>query len=127
MKKKLISIITAVYNEELMVQEVYEVIKKTLAPFAKRYEYEHIFMDNCSTDNTLVLLKKLAAKDKRVKILSYSKNFGPVKTELMGYKYSSGDAVVTFDANMKDLEERILSNTSKITALPRHAVWRELD
>ncbi len=107
MKKKLISIITAVYNEELMVNEVYEVIKKTLAPFMKKYDYEHIFMDNCSTDNTLVLLKKLAAKDKRVKVLSYSKNFGPVKTELMGYKYSSGDAVVSFDANMKDPEDLI--------------------
>jgi hypothetical protein len=42
MKKKLISIISAVYNEELMVQEVVEVIRKTMAPLAKRYNYEHI-------------------------------------------------------------------------------------
>lgn len=107
MKKKLITITTAVYNEELMVREVYEVIKKTLAPFAARYNYEHIFMDNCSTDGTLAILKQIAAKDKRVKIIAYSKNFGPVKTELMGYEYSSGDAVITFDANLKDPEDLI--------------------
>ncbi|NTV52301.1 MAG: glycosyltransferase family 2 protein [Candidatus Firestonebacteria bacterium] len=107
MKKKLITITTAVYNEELMVREVYEVIKRTLAPFAARYNYEHIFMDNCSTDGTLAILKQIAAKDKRVKIITYSKNFGPVKTELMGYEYSSGDAVITFDANLKDPEDLI--------------------
>jgi polyisoprenyl-phosphate glycosyltransferase len=104
---KKISVITCVYNEEEMVAEVCEVIRRTFAPLRKKYDYEHIFMDNCSTDRTLEILKKIAARDKRVKILAYSKNFGPVKTEWMGYAHAAGDAVVSFDANLKDPAELI--------------------
>lgn len=103
---KKISIITGVHNEEETVQEVYETIKKLFASLGK-YDYEHIFMDNCSTDRTLPLLKEIAARDTQVKILSYSKNFGPIKTEMIGYQYAAGDAVVCYDANLKDPPELI--------------------
>ena len=103
---KKISIITAVFNEEDNVREAHETIKKLFASLPQ-YDYEHIFMDNCSTDGTLPLLREIAAGDKRVKILSYSKNFGPIKTEMIGYQYASGDAVVCFDANLKDPPELI--------------------
>jgi polyisoprenyl-phosphate glycosyltransferase len=97
-----ISVITGVYNEELTVVEVYETIKKTFKELADKYDYEHIFMDNCSTDKTLEILRGMAAKDKKVKVISYSKNFGPIKSEFIGYKYSSGQAVIDFEANLKD-------------------------
>jgi glycosyltransferase involved in cell wall biosynthesis len=103
---KKISIITGVYNEAATVQEVYSVIKALFAGL-KGYEYEHIFMDNCSSDNTVEILKRIAASDKRVKILVYSRNFGPIKTELVGYQYASGDAVIPFEANLKDPPELI--------------------
>lgn len=106
--KRMISIITGVYNEELTVREVYEVIQKIFSEDLKnKYEYEHIFMDNCSTDATLKILKEIAAKDKKVKILSYSKNFGPIKTEFVGYQHAQGDAVICYDANLKDPPELI--------------------
>lgn len=104
---KKISIITGVYNEEFTVNEVYQTIKKTFEGLSGKYDYEHIFTDNCSTDTTLQILKEIAAQDKRVKVISYSKNFGPVKNEFIGYKYSTGDAVVDFEANLKDPAEMI--------------------
>ena len=103
---KKISIITAVYNEEENVREVHETIHALFASI-RGYDYEHIFMDNCSTDRTLPILKEIAARDKRVKILAYSKNFGPIKTEMIGYQHATGDAVVCFDANLKDPPELI--------------------
>jgi glycosyltransferase involved in cell wall biosynthesis len=104
---KKISIITGVYNEELTVKEVYEVIKDVFDKLKGKYDHEHIFMDNCSSDNTLAVLKEIAAKDKRVKILSYSKNFGPIKTEFVGYTHAAGDAVLGYEANLKDPPELI--------------------
>lgn len=98
---KKISIITGVYNEELIVYDVYMAIKKFFKKL-KKYDYEHIFLDNCSDDNTLTILKKIATHDANVKILSYSKNFGPIKSGFTGIRHASGDGVVFYEANMKD-------------------------
>ena len=104
---KKISVITACYNEAETVRDVYEKIKKIFIDLEKRYDYEHIFMDNCSTDKTLSILKDIAANDKKVKILSYSKNFGPLKSAMVGYSYATGNAVINFEANLKDPPELI--------------------
>ncbi|MDD2889307.1 MAG: glycosyltransferase family 2 protein [bacterium] len=104
---KKISVITPCYNEEETIRDVYEKIKEIFIALKDTYEYEHIFMDNCSTDKTLPILKELAKDNKRVKILSYSKNFGSVKSGIVGYTYASGDAVVSFEANFKDPPELI--------------------
>lgn len=103
-EKRKISVITGVYNESATVQEVCSVIRNLFAGL-KGYDYEHIFMDNCSTDNTVEILKKLAAADKHIKVLVYSRNFGPIKTELVGYQHATGDAVIPFEANLKDPPE----------------------
>jgi glycosyltransferase involved in cell wall biosynthesis len=111
---KKISVITGVYNEALTVQEVYQTIRDVFENRLQgRYDYEHIFMDNCSSDNTLEILKGIAAHDKRVKIVSYSRNFGPIKTELVGYQHATGDAVVPYEANLKDPPELILEFIKK--------------
>ena len=98
---KKITIITGVYNEEDIVKDAYIAIN-TLFKKLRKYEYEHIFLYNCSTDTTLAILKKIASRDKHVKILSYSKNFGPIKSGFTGIKHASGDGVVLYEANMKD-------------------------
>ena len=103
---KKISVITAVCNEAETVRDVYEAIKEVFAGFEK-YDYEHIFMDNCSTDETVSVLKDIASQDKRVKILVYSRNFGPLKSAMMGYRYASGDAIIGYEANLKDPPELI--------------------
>ncbi|CAN5167889.1 glycosyltransferase family 2 protein [soil metagenome] len=99
---KKISIVTGVYNEEAIVNDVYQEIKRVFKKLGDTYQYEHIFMDNCSTDNTLPILKRIAAKDKNIKILSYSKNFGPEKSGFTGLIHTRGDAVIPYEGSMKD-------------------------
>ncbi len=104
---KKISVVTGVYNEEETVRDVYEVIKKVFSGLSETYDYEHIFMDNCSTDETVSILKEIASRDKRVKILAYSRNFGPQRSGMVGYRYACGDAVIVYEGNLKDPPELI--------------------
>lgn len=109
---KKISVITGVFNEESTVLEVYEHIKGVLSKLTN-YEYEHIFMDNASTDNTFHILTDIAKKDNNVKVVNYSKNIGALKTEMIGYWLASGDAVIGYEANLKDPAELILKFIEK--------------
>lgn len=103
LKKKTISIVTGVLNEEEIVSDVYNSIKDVFdTKLNKKYNYEHIFMDNCSTDKTLEILKKISTKDKRIKILSFSRTFYPEKSGFMGLMYTSGDAIIPYEGSMKD-------------------------
>lgn len=72
------------------------------------YDLEHIFCDNCSTDGTLDVLKALAARDKSIKIIVNSRNFGILKNTYNGVLASTGDAVVLFmPADLQDPPELI--------------------
>lgn len=101
-----ISIITPVYNEEDNIENIYSKVKE-LFQYMVDYEYEHIFTNNCSTDKTLEILKSIAIKDKNVKIISFSRNYGYQKSIWTGYCYSSGDAVIQLDADLQDPIELI--------------------
>jgi glycosyltransferase involved in cell wall biosynthesis len=105
-KKKLISIVTPCLNEEGNVMEVYQRVKNAFSEL-KDYNYEHIFMDNYSTDNTLKILKGIAKKDKRVKIIVNSRNFGPIKSVFNGVLAASGDAAILLVADLQDPPELI--------------------
>ena len=91
---KKISIITPCYNEENNVHECYEAVYKVMNGSLSNYTYEHIFADNASTDETLVKLKELAAKDSKVKVISNSRNVGPFRNMWNAMKSASGDAVI---------------------------------
>ena len=67
MKKKLISIVTPCFNEEGNVEKLYLEITKIMKLLP--YSYEYIFIDNCSTDSTVSIIKKLAKKDKNLKLI----------------------------------------------------------
>ena len=98
---KTISIVTPCYNEQDNVQECVQVIKNVFAQY-DNYDYEHIFIDNASTDNTLQLLKEIAATDPKVKIIANSRNFGHIKSPYYGLLQANGDAVVLFVADLQD-------------------------
>jgi len=104
--KKRVTILTGVFNEEQIVRDVYVAIKEQMEKLNK-YDYEHIFMDNCSIDQTLKILRNIARKDKRIKILAYSRNFGPEASGWTGLMNASGDAVIPYEGNMKDPAELI--------------------
>ena len=96
MFKKTISIISPCYNEEAGIVECYETIRTLFATELKNYELEYIFCDNCSTDRTVELLKEIASKDHRVKIIVNSRNFGILNNTYNGVRNATGDAVLLF-------------------------------
>lgn len=103
---KTISVVTPCYNEQDNVQECVNVIKNVFSRY-QNYEYEHIFIDNASTDNTFEILKDIAKNDPRVKIIANSRNFGHIRSPYHGLLQASGDAVVLFVADLQDPAELI--------------------
>ncbi len=78
-----ISIVTACYNEEENVEELYQRVKKVFAALPQHH-YEHIFIDNASTDKTIDVLKRIASTDSNVKIIVNSRNFGHIRSPFYG-------------------------------------------
>lgn len=96
MRKKLITIVTPCFNEEDGVVACHEAVKKIFDSELKDYEFEHIFCDNASNDRTVELLKNVAARDHRVKLIVNSRNFGILKNTYNGVLNATGDAILLF-------------------------------
>ena len=103
---KKISIVTPCYNEEFNVEPLYEKVKIEMAKLSN-YTYEHIFIDNYSTDNTLVKLKSIASVDKNVKIIVNARNFGHIKSPYYGMLQADGDVVISLVSDLQDPPELI--------------------
>jgi len=102
---KLISIITPCFNEGENVEELYERIVKVMSML--HYDYEHILIDNASTDRTVEILKEISSKDQRVKVIVNTRNFGQIRSPYHALLQASGDAVVCMAADLQDPPERI--------------------
>ncbi|HEY1221338.1 MAG: glycosyltransferase family 2 protein [Bryobacteraceae bacterium] len=103
---KTITILTGCYNEEGNVEELYNRVRAVMSALG-RYRYEHIFIDNCSTDRTVEILKRLAGADSNVKIIVNARNFGHIRSPMHALYQASGDAVIGIMANLKDPPELI--------------------
>ncbi len=103
---KRISIVTACYNEEENIQDVYHQVKEVFATLPQ-YEYEHIFIDNSSSDKTVEILKKLAAQDNNIKIIVNSRNFGHIRSPSYALLQAKGDAVISIVADLQDPPQMI--------------------
>ena len=99
MKKK-VSIIVPMYSEEDMVPICYNELKKVFKN--QKYLYEFIFINDGSKDKTLELLTKIANKDKDVKVINLSRNFGHQAAISAGLSYVTGDAAAIIDADLQD-------------------------
>lgn len=106
MKKKL-SVVTPCYNEEGNIELLYEKVKEQIESLDSSYEYEHIFIDNCSTDRTPILLKQMASKDNRVKVILNARNFGHIRSPFYGLMQANGDAIMLIVADLQDPPEMI--------------------
>ena len=102
---KTISIVTPCFNEAENVEELYSRIQTTLK--GTDFNYEHIFIDNSSTDETVNILKAIASKDKCVKIIVNSRNFGHIRSPYYGLLQASGDAVIILSSDLQDPPELI--------------------
>ncbi len=105
MKKKLISIVTPCYNEEDNIDELCERITNVMESLP--YDYEHICIDNCSTDSTVVKIKAKAVIDKRIKLIVNARNFGHIRSPYYGILQSSGDACILIASDLQDPPEMI--------------------
>lgn len=104
MPQKKISIIAACYNEEKSIPKLYERVKKVFSKL--NYDFEIIYADNDSQDNSISEYKKLTRLDKRVKVLLMSRNFGtPQSSFLAGMRHAKGDAVIVMDGDIQDPPE----------------------
>lgn len=98
---KLISIVTPCFNEEENVEELYQQVK-IIFDKLPQYAYEHIFIDNASTDSTLTKLKEIAKRDNNVKLIANSRNFGHIRSPYYGLLQAKGDAVILIVADLQD-------------------------
>lgn len=97
---KKITLIVPCYNEQEVVEKFHEEASRVLASIAD-HEFHYLFINDGSTDETLILLKKLAGLDKRVSYLSLSRNFGKEAAMMAGLDYADGDAVIIMDADLQ--------------------------
>lgn len=104
-KSKLISIVTPCYNEEDNIEELYHRIAKVMTSLP--YDYEHICIDNCSTDGTIRKIKEIASRDKRLKLIVNARNFGHIRSPYYGLLQSKGDACVLIASDLQDPPEMI--------------------
>jgi glycosyltransferase involved in cell wall biosynthesis len=103
--RKLISIVTPCYNEEDNVDELCQRIRDVMA--ALSYDYEHILIDNHSSDRTVEKVKAIAAQDKRVKLIVNARNFGHIRSPYYAILQSRGDACVLIASDLQDPPEMI--------------------
>jgi glycosyltransferase involved in cell wall biosynthesis len=98
---RLISIVTACFNEEENVRAVAEQVKQVFNEL-KTYDYEHIFIDNASRDGTVSILREIAQADKRVKVIINTRNFGHIRSPFHALLQAHGDAVISIVADLQD-------------------------
>ncbi len=96
-----ISVLTFCYNEEGNVEEVYRRVRGNLEALPG-HSYEHLFIDNNSTDDTQALLRRIAASDKNVKVILNARNFGTVRSPFHGLMQCAGEAVIPISADLQD-------------------------
>lgn len=100
--KKILSVVVPCYNEEAVLPVFYQEVTKIATRMEKEVEFEFVFVDDGSSDGTLAEIEKLAASDKRVRFVSFSRNFGKEAGLLAGLEYAKGDFVATMDADLQD-------------------------
>ena len=103
---KKISIIIPAYNEEESLPFLYERLEKLMDSITN-YEFEILFINDGSKDNTLNLIKEYREKDSRISYVDFSRNFGKEIGMIAGLDYATGDAVIFMDADLQDPPELI--------------------
>ena len=97
-----ISVIVPCYNEEKAIPLFFEEFQKSTAELAKKVEFEMIFVNDGSKDNTLQIIKDLSKENKKVKYISFSRNFGKESAIYAGLENATGDYVTLMDADLQD-------------------------
>lgn len=102
----LLTILTPCFNEEGNIREVHRQVREVMTAL-EGYAYEHLFIDNASTDATADILRELARDDERVKVILNTRNFGHIRSPYHAFLQSHGDAVIGCVADLQDPPELI--------------------
>lgn len=102
----LVSVIVPCFNEEATVERAYRTITEVLEAI-QGISHEILFSDNHSTDSTFDILSAIAARDDRVRVIRYSRNFGYHRSVLFAYQQASGDCAVQIDCDLQDPPELV--------------------
>lgn len=105
--RKLISVVTPCYNEEGNVEELH---RRIAAQFAQLpdYDFEHIFIDNASTDSTVAAIQRIASTNSRVRAIINTRNFGIIRSSTYGLLQARGDAIINMASDMQEPPELIV-------------------
>lgn len=104
MNGRLITIMTPCYNEETNVREVHRRLMETAAKLPE-YRFEHLFIDNASTDRSVEILREMAAEDPTVRVIVNARNVGGARSGMHGLLNARGDAVGAMFADLQDPPE----------------------
>jgi dolichol-phosphate mannosyltransferase len=102
-----VSFVVAVYHNEGAVSKTHEKIRSVFASELTKYEYEIVFVDDGSKDGSLKEILNLRENDSRVKVITFTRNFGQMAAMLAGFKEATGDAVINISADLQDPVELI--------------------
>lgn len=98
---KTLSIVTPCFNEEAGIAECHEAVRRVMTASLPGYSYEHVFIDNDSSDRTQEILRGIAGRDPRVRIIINSRNFGAARSPHHAMLQSGGDAVIPVLADLQ--------------------------
>ncbi len=105
--RKKISVMIPCYNEEENARPIYEAVKNELVTKLSQYDYEILFIDNKSKDNTRSIIREICKEDKNVRAIFNCRNFGQFNSPYYGIINTSGDCCVTICADFQDPVELI--------------------
>lgn len=114
MKERILSVVVSVYNEEQALPLFYQTTKPILESLI--WDYELIFVNDGSADQSLAILKDLAVQDEKVKVVGFSRNFGHEAAMIAGIDYAKGDAIVCMDADLQHPPECLPAIIEKLEA-----------
>ncbi|WP_188149830.1 glycosyltransferase family 2 protein [Teredinibacter waterburyi] len=103
--KKLLSLLVPMYNESSVIPIFFETVTEVLTTL--KLDYEIVCVNDGSTDNTLQLLLEYSSNDPRIKVVSFSRNFGKEPAMTAALDYATGDAMIPIDADLQDPPELI--------------------
>lgn len=117
-----VSIVIPLYNEEENIEPLYNALKSVMDREGK--DYELLFIDDGSTDSTLMVLKQLLKTDSKVRLLSFRRNFGQTAAFAAGFDHAKGDVIVTIDGDLQNDPEDIPKLLSSIGEYDIVSGWR---
>lgn len=105
--KRSISIVLPCYNEEGNVRELHRRLSEIAQTLSARYDFDFVFIDNCSKDATVDTLRDLGINDSRVKVIVNARNFGHIRSPYHALLQAQGDAVICMATDLQDPPELI--------------------